>query len=269
MLNVECLQAAYGHYNIPSDPETRREYQELADELEAERELFRRDAASRGLPRRAQYAYPPHLVDDMPDFVEWLSQYTYRLVNTNGSNNVDIDLQRLFVLPSRQAETYQAMWAYGNHYRVENTGVEGGFVTQDYGIASIFGAEDGRSAGVSMVGVSKEIIVVRYSAQRRVVFHGSWIRNDPGPRSSTKIDQYGFTVVRFNDRVARHLEPYVLPATVRQIHSIPATPIQLSTPSFDTKPGNSHVSGVLHPRLATTWVACRPSEGATIQKSSG
>ena len=100
---------------------------------------------------------------------------------------------------------------------MENEGGEPGFVTQDYGIASIFGAEEGRSAGLSMVGVLKEIIVVRYSAQRRVVFRGSWIRNDFGPRSSTKIDQYGFTVVRFNDRVARNREPYVLPATVRQV----------------------------------------------------
>ena len=182
--------------------------------------MFRRGAASRGLPRRAQYAYPPELVDDMPDFVEWLSQYVLQLVNANGSSNVDIDLQRLSVLPSRQAETYQQMWAYGNHYRVENEGHEVGFVTQDYGIASIFGAEDGRGAGVSMVGVLKEIIVVRYSAQRRVVFRGSWIRNDPGPRSSTKVDQYGFTIVRFNDRIAREREPYVLPATVRQVLTV-------------------------------------------------
>lgn len=110
------------------------------------------------------------------------------------------------------------MWVYGNHYRVSNKVGRVGFVTQDYGIASIFGAEEGRSAGVTMVGVLKEIIVVRYSAQRRVVFHGSWIRNDPGPRASTKIDQYGFTVVRFADRVARDREPYVLPTTVRQVH---------------------------------------------------
>ena len=154
---------------------------------------------------------------DLPDFVEWLAHYTTALVNAQGASNVDIELQRLSALPSRHAETYQQMWAYGNHYRVVNEGVEHGFVTQDYGIASIFGAEEGQSAGVSMVGVLKEIIVVRYSAQRRVVFRGSWIRNDPGPRSSTKIDQYGFTMVRFNDRIARAREPYVLPATVRQV----------------------------------------------------
>lgn len=171
----------------------------------------------RGLTRREQYRYPNHLLHGLPDFVEWLPQYTTQLVNAHGSSNVDIDLLRLSALPSKEAETYQQMWAYGNHYRVVNEGNELGFVTQDYGIASIFGAEDGRNAGVTMVGVLREIIVVRYSAQRRVVFRVSWIRNDPGPQSSTKVDQHGFTIVRFNDRVARGREPYVMPATVRQV----------------------------------------------------
>ena len=161
--------------------------------------------------------YPNELLHGLPDFVEWLAQYTTQLVIAHGAANVDIDLLQLSALPSKEAEIYQQMWAYGNHYRVLNESDEHGFVTQDYGIASIFGAEHGQSAGVTMVGVLKEIIVVRYSAQRRVVFRGSWIRNDPGPRSSTKVDQYGFTVVRFNDRLPRDREPYVLPATVRQV----------------------------------------------------
>ena len=189
----------------------------LVEQLEADRENFRRDAAMRGLPRREQYRYPNDLLLGLPDFVEWLTEYTTQLVNVHGSNNVDIDLLRLSTLPSKEAETYQQMWAYGNHYRVADDGDRLGFVTQDYGIASIFGAEEGRSAGVTMVGVLKEIIVVRYSAQRRVVFRGSWIRNDPGPRTSTKVDQYGFTLVRYADRIARDREPYVLPATVRQV----------------------------------------------------
>ena len=185
------------------------------EQLEADRETFRFNAALRGLTRREQYRYPPELLQGLPDFVEWLTEYTSSLVNAHGSSNVDIDLIRLSALPSKEAETYQQMWAYGNHYRVAHE--RGGFVTQDHGIASIFGAEEGWSAGVTMVGVLKEIIVVRYSAQRRVVFRGSWIRNDPGPRASTKVDQYGFTLVRFADRIPRDREPYVLPATVRQV----------------------------------------------------
>lgn len=135
----------------------------------------------RGLNRVEQYRYPEAFLHGLPDFVEWLAAYTTNLGNASGSSSVDIDLLRMSTLPSKDAETYQQMWAYGNHYRVAHEGDEHGFVTQDYGIASIFGAEEQRSAGVTMVGVLKEIIVVRYSAQRRVVFRGSWIRNDPGP----------------------------------------------------------------------------------------
>lgn len=193
------------------------------------REAFRRSAAERGLSRREQIRYPDALLHDLIDFVDWLPQYTSQLVNAHGSHNVDIELLRLSSLPSREAETYTQMWAYGNHYRVVSEGGEPGFVTQDSGIASIFGADEGRNAGVSMVGILKEIIVVRYSAQRRVVFRGSWIRNDPGPRSSTIVDQYGFTMVRFNDRVARNKEPYVLPATVRQV----ILPVHITSFSFE------------------------------------
>jgi len=197
-----------------------RQYEALSEQLEADRAAFRRDAAARGCTRRQQLQYPNDLVQGLPDFVEWLPHYTTQLVNAHGSHNVDIELLRLSTLPSRDAESYQQMWAYGNHYRVHHEGDDRGFVTQDYGIASIFGADEDHSAGVSMVGVLKEIIVVRYSAQRRVVFRGSWIRNDPGPQSSTKVDQYGFTIVRFNDRIARDVEPYVLPATIRQVRHV-------------------------------------------------
>jgi hypothetical protein len=94
-----------------------RQYQSLAEQLEADREAFRRDAASRGLTRREQHQYPDDILQDLPDFVEWLPQYTNQLVHARGSGNVDIELLRLSALPSREAETYQQMWAYGNHYR--------------------------------------------------------------------------------------------------------------------------------------------------------
>ena len=139
-----------------------RQYQALAEQLDAEWGAFRREAAGRGLSQREQYEYPDALMHDLPDFVDWLPQYTNQLVNANGSRHVDIDLLRLSALPSREAETYQQMWAYGNHYRVVAEGEEHGFVTRDHGIASIFGAEEGRSTGISMVGILKEIIVVRY-----------------------------------------------------------------------------------------------------------
>ena len=218
-----------------SDPPC-RQYQAAVEQLEAEREAFRRHATLRGLTQREQCMYPDDLLRGLPDFVEWLTAYTTDLVNARGANNVDIDLLRLSALPSKECETYQQMWAYGNHYRVDNEGDRIGFVTQDSGIASIFGAEEGQSAGVTMVGVLQEIIVVRYSAQRRVVFRGSWIRNDPGPRTSTKVDQYGFTVVRFADQIARDREPYVLPATVRQVMLVVFRHVLCMLPPFVISP---------------------------------
>ena len=70
----------------------RREYQSLVESLETERAAFRSEAASRGLGRRAQHQYPGHIMHDLPDFVEWLAEYTTCLVNSHGSSNVNIDL---------------------------------------------------------------------------------------------------------------------------------------------------------------------------------
>lgn len=127
---------------------------------------------------------------------------------------MDIKLLQLSSLPSREAETYEQMSAYGNHYRVENEEDEPRFVTQDYDIASISGAQEGRNARVCMVEILKESIVVWYLVQRKVVSRGSWIYNDPGPQSSTKVDQYGFTMVFFRSQIARR-ELYALLAIVR------------------------------------------------------
>ena len=106
-----------------------REYQALTEHPEAEREWFMNDAATRGLSRREQRIYADANVHALPDFVEWLPQYTSVLVNEAGSSNVDIELLRLSALPSRDAETYLQMWAYGNHYRVANETDNLGFVT--------------------------------------------------------------------------------------------------------------------------------------------
>lgn len=182
-----------------------------------QRQQYEMEAAARGLSRRQQRDYPENLRENLPNFVEWLSEYTASEIRTHGVRNVDVELRRLSELPSVHAETYKHMWAYGNHYRVHEDVVEPSYVTQDFGIACVFGSEVGRSAGISMVGILKDIIVVHYSARRRVVMQGSWIRNSVGERTSTRIDQYGFTTVRFNDRIAASREPYVLPATVTQV----------------------------------------------------
>jgi len=48
---------------------------------------------------------------------------------------------------------------------------------------------------VNLVGVLMDIIVVCYSTKKRVVMQGSWIQNNGGDWPSTKVDEYGFTIV--------------------------------------------------------------------------
>jgi len=143
-------------------------------------EQYKRDVVARGMSRRQQYAYPEYIRDDLPDFVDWLTKYTTSLIHMHGLQNVDVELRRLSELPSVHVELYKHMWAYGNHYSVEEEEEEIEYVIQDYGIACSFGAEDGRTPCMNMVGVLEDIIVVRYSTQRRVVMKGSWIRNRGG-----------------------------------------------------------------------------------------
>ena len=108
-----------------------------------ERQGYERKAAVIGLPRRQQIQYATYIVNDLPDFVEWLQEYTASLVHLHGVDNVDVELCRLSELPSVEAESYKQMWAYGNHYQVHEEGNGNGYITQDYGIACMFGAEDG------------------------------------------------------------------------------------------------------------------------------
>ena len=96
-----------------------------------------------GLPRRQQIQYAAYIVNDLHDFVEWLQEYTASLVRLHGVGNVDVELRRLSELPSAEAESYKQMWAYGNHYQVHEEGNDNGYIIQDYGIACMFGAEDG------------------------------------------------------------------------------------------------------------------------------
>jgi len=67
---------------------------------------------------------------------------------------------------------------------------------------------------MSMVGFLKDFIVVQYSTSKRIIMKGTWIRNNGRERSSTRVDEYGFTTVRFKDKIAVAREPYVMPATV-------------------------------------------------------
>jgi hypothetical protein len=192
-----------------------REYTRIEINLARAREEHETRARVRGLRGQAARRYPEALRENMPEFADWLSQYVEQRVTAG--DDLDIELRRLSHLPSRRAETYKQMWAFGNHYRVLEHENENGYVTSDFGLASTFGGDDAGGPGAVRFGILKEIIVVRYSARRWVVMRGHWIRGGEGIRPAMKEDEYGFQLVRYNDRDRIHQEPYVLPSTVRQV----------------------------------------------------
>ncbi len=61
--------------------------------------------------------WPPHLAQEIPMFVRWLLDH----VRTQMANGVAIDPNVVVYShpPSTSAYTYNNMWAYGNHYKVE------------------------------------------------------------------------------------------------------------------------------------------------------
>ncbi len=61
--------------------------------------------------------WPPHLAQEIPMFARGLLDH----VRTQMANGMAVDLDVVVYShpPSTSAYTYNSMWAYGNHYRVE------------------------------------------------------------------------------------------------------------------------------------------------------
>jgi hypothetical protein len=80
--------------------------------------------------------WPYHLAHDILPFATWI----LNIVRVQIANGVDVDLNVIHFShpPNPIAYTYKSMWAYGNHYRVDEH--EGRMVhaTYDSGAACIF-----------------------------------------------------------------------------------------------------------------------------------
>jgi hypothetical protein len=95
---------------------------------------------------------------------------------------VDPDVVVYSCPPSTLASTYNNMWAYGNHYKVD-VETRPTHAMYDSGIACIFkrGSHSSVSdknivmANLHYVGVFKKIIVVFYISQRVTLMKCSWI----------------------------------------------------------------------------------------------
>jgi hypothetical protein len=112
---------------------------------------------------------------EVPPFAQWLQEYVQGALDHNEA--IDEDIICLSQPPSKTTLSYVSMWAYGNHYCVEDE-MGDCHTTYDNGIACIFiqgshsFAQDHNvvMATLRYVGVLKEILVVSYATRKQILF---------------------------------------------------------------------------------------------------
>ena len=153
-------------------------------------------------------------------YSEWLKDHVRRI--DDGSEDLR-DIVHLSQKPSAIVTHYTTMYAYGNHFRVDD---ERGtsHVSFDSGVAAIITQECRSSwidqsplhASLQYVGVIKDIFRVDYGHIFFNVFRCSWIKPNMGGNASIREDKHGL-LVKFNARQPTGLEPYIFPCEISQV----------------------------------------------------
>jgi hypothetical protein len=108
--------------------------------------------------------------------------------------------------PKLIALRYTKMRAYGNHYKVNEGGVETRMATYDYGVTSIFqqpqATHEGTTLGsIQYVGVLKDIILLDYGpiSQPMVLFKCDWATHESNRwgNPTYKRDEDSFLLANF------------------------------------------------------------------------
>jgi hypothetical protein len=159
------------------------------------------------------YNYPEDL-QVFPGFTSWLYEHV-RVLKAEGFL-VPTEVVRLSCLPSERAYFFNAMWAYGCHYRCDD---ERGpsHITYDSGIACI---SNSSTNTVLDCGILKSIVVVQYAAPNICFMKGSWFLPVEDEQRTIKKDTMGFWTLKRNAKCnqARH-NPYVFPSAVSQVRA--------------------------------------------------
>jgi hypothetical protein len=146
---------------------------------------------------------------EVPPFAQWLQEYVRGALDRNEA--IDEDIICLSQPPSKIALPYVSMWAYGNHYRMEDETCDC-HTTYDSGIACIFiqgSRSSARDRNVVMatlryVGVLKEILVVSYATMKQILFRASWIPSNLQRVQTIRQDQYGFWLINYARRLPKN-----------------------------------------------------------------
>lgn len=186
--------------------------------LKLEREEARarhRAQERRGRTGVVRFHYPEELSVPFPAFASWLYEHV-RTQRNEHQFPITRELLWISCPPSEHALTYNAMWAYGSHFRCDD---EAGatHVTFDSGVASLSYATLNT---VIDVGVLKSILLVTYGGAHICLMKCSWIAPTEEGRRTVVKDSSGFWTVKFNARQdSRRDNPYVFPSTVSQVHA--------------------------------------------------
>ena len=120
--------------------------------------------------------------------------------------------------PSATITHYTAMYAYGNHFKVDDER-RTSHVSFDSGVAAIITQECRSSradqspvhASLQYVGVIKDIFRVDYEHIFFNLFRCSWIKPNMDGNATIREDEHGFWSTKFNTRQPAGLEPYIFP----------------------------------------------------------
>ena len=139
-------------------------------------------------------------------------------------------------LPSRNAEEYPAMWAYGNHYRclpedetiTYETFDSAVFVISPQGCRASPQDMNIVDADLPYIGFLKKIVAVTYCTIPMNVMKCSWIRPNLARSPSIRQDEHGFWMVKPIARQDPLREnPYVFPYSVSQVRCFSRNPLFL------------------------------------------
>ncbi len=165
--------------------------------------------------------YPLEL-DLLPSYENWLPQTLYS--KKENGENIDLEAIQLSLPLALKATSYQVMYAYGNHIRVKS--VETNLVTMCFGVAITFttmcksNGQDSSpiKANLEYVGWFEEILELDYGTTCVIVLFCKWVKaNYKVTRMTMKRDEYGFTLVNFNEMLPFSKDFFAFPIHLEQI----------------------------------------------------
>ncbi|KAG0573462.1 hypothetical protein KC19_VG180400 [Ceratodon purpureus] len=158
-------------------------------------------------------------------FPHWLEERVQQM--SNNGERPHVSLVFMSKLPSPHVSHFASMYAYGNHFRVDDKAGHS-HISFDIGVACIatqtcrssIADQNPLEVDLKYVGIIKDIIQVEYGHIKYITLKCSWIRPHLEGSRSIRVDEHGFWSVKIAARQYPPVEPYVMPSHVKQVYFI-------------------------------------------------